>query len=74
MMSTFVFLSVGGGIVMTFGLLGHRLIRFFEFKFPTRSRVWGALADWAAANEAAADYRLAVRRERPWREWKEGVR
>lgn len=65
-MSTFVFLAVGGGIVTVFAMLGHRLVHFFNFD---RSRLWGAVADWAAANEAASRYRVAVRLERPWREW-----
>lgn len=55
-----------GGIVTIFGVVGHRALRLFEFD---RIRFWGAIADWAAANEAAARYRQAVRKERPWREW-----
>lgn len=67
----FLFLTIGGGLVAVSGLLGYRVIRVFDFD---RAKMWGTIADWASANEAAAAYRLAVRRERPWREWKEGVR
>lgn len=63
---TFIFLGTGGALISVFGLVGFRILRFFDFD---RSRLWGAIADWAAANEAASRYRTAVRLERPWREW-----
>jgi hypothetical protein len=63
-----VFLISGATVTFGAALIGFALLRLIELR-TSRTRMWGAIADWAAANEAASTYRTAVRRERPWREW-----